>query len=163
MDIEFGRLPEVDTAAIVALMTSASVRRHMPLTSDGFDEERCASFVAAKERLWAEHGYGPWAFLAGGVFLGWGGVQPEGDDADLALVLDRAAWGLGAAICREVLRRAFTEQGHDSVTVLLPPSRGRAAGLRRLGFTPDGEVEIDGHRFPRHRLGRGTWLAEQQP
>jgi hypothetical protein len=40
------------------------------------------------------------------------------------------------------------------VTILLPPSRTRVKGVLRLGFVPDGEVDIDGERFVRYRLWR---------
>lgn len=135
----------------------------MPLTKDGFDEADCERFVAGKERLWQEHGYGPWALFIDDKFAGWGGLQPEGDDADLVLVLLPDYWGKGRAIYEEIVARAFGEMGFGSVTALLPPTRTRAGGLMRLGFEPDGEVEISGERFLRYRLGaqryRGRRLA----
>ena len=48
----------------------------------------------------------------------------------------------------------FGELGLPSVTILLPPTRGRAHAVRRLGFVPDGETEYDGQRFLRYRLHR---------
>jgi ribosomal-protein-alanine N-acetyltransferase len=101
--------------------------------------------------MWAEHGYGPWAFFIDGQFAGWGGLQPEGPDADLGIVLHPRFWGLGYALSREILRRAFAEMGHKSVIVLLPPSRTRVRALKRLGFEDDGEVVLSGERFMRYR------------
>lgn len=150
--IEFVRLPDVNPDEIVELMNHPLVRREMPLTSDGFDAAACAEFIAAKERLWAEHGYGPWAFLVDGKFAGWGGLQPEGDDADLALVLHPSYWGWGKRLYDEIIARAFGEMGFDSVTILFPPTRTRIKAILRLGFVPDGEVEIGGERFLRYRL-----------
>jgi hypothetical protein len=54
-----------------------------------------------------------------------------------------------------VIARAFSEFGITSVTILLPPIRGRAHAIRRLGFTPDGEAEIFGGTFLRYRLRPG--------
>lgn len=124
----------------------------MPLAGDDFDEAECERFVAGKEKLWEEHGYGPWAFYIDGAFAGWGGLQPEGDDADVGLVLYPDYWGTGRAIYEEIVARAFGEMGFDSVTALLPPTRTRAGGLTRLGFEPDGETEIEEERFLRYRL-----------
>jgi ribosomal-protein-alanine N-acetyltransferase len=124
----------------------------MPLARGEFGPAECASFVAGKEALWREHGYGPWAFLVDGRFAGWGGVQPEGDDADLALILRPEFWGYGREVYETVLTRAFGEFGFPSVTVLLPPTRGRAHALARLGFVPDGETDVGGERFLRFRL-----------
>lgn len=91
-------------------------------------------------------------FLIDGKFAGWGGLQPEGDDADLGLVLHPDYWGYGKAIYEEIIRRAFEEMGFESVIILFPPSRTRIKGILRLGFAPDGEVEIAGERFNRFRL-----------
>jgi hypothetical protein len=83
-------------------------------------------------------------------------LQPEGDDADLALVLHPDGWGLGKPIYDEIIKRAFGEMGFASVTVLFPPTRTRIKGLLRLGFQPDGELEIQGERFNRYRLSAPT-------
>ena len=152
MGIEFKRLSEVDEADIIGLMNNPLVRRHMPLAKLPFDSADCEEFVAAKERLWEEHGYGPWAFIIGGEFAGWGGLQPEGGEVDLGLVLHPKYWGAGKALYREVVSHAFGRLGLKSVTVLLPPTRTRVGGVTLLGFKPDGEVELEGERFIRYRL-----------
>ncbi len=151
MTVTFKRLTEVDKADLVELMNHPLVRRQMPLTSDNFTEDDARNFVQGKERLWAEHGYGPWAFFVDDRFAGWGGLQPEEGDADLGLVLHPNYWGRGKAIYDEIIRRAFVEMGLVSVIVLLPPSRTRVRGMARLGFEQDGELEICGERFIRYR------------
>lgn len=150
--IEFRRLPEVDPKDLIGLMNDPLVRRHMPLARGAFGLAECARFVAAKERLWAEHGYGPWAFIIDGEFAGWGGLQPEGDEVDLGLVLRPRHWGAGRALYERILAVAFGEMRLPSVTILLPPSRVRVSGVLQLGFHEDGEVEIAGARFIRYRL-----------
>ena len=162
MNIEFKRLTEVERSEIVALMTNPLVRRHMPLTSDSFGESDCDEFIAAKERLWAEHGYGPWAFVVDGRFVGWGGLQPENGEADVALVLHPNHWGMGKALYDEVIGRAFGEMGFETVTVLLPPTRKRIKGLLRLGFEEDGEVEVGGERFIRYRLKKAVRDSQRE-
>ncbi len=152
MTLEFRRLLAVRPQDLTELMNHPKVRRLMPLTKDDFSEADARAFVAGKERLWAEHGYGPWAFFVGGRFAGWGGLQPEAGDADLGLVLHPDFWGWGKPIFDETLRRA-PGLGIGSITVLLPPSRARVRGLTRLGFVADGELELHGERFRRYRLG----------
>ena len=152
MNLEFTHLKEIDCAEIIALNTHPLVRRQMPLSSDHFGEVECREWVAGKEKQWEEHGYGPWAFLIDGRFAGWGGLQYENGDADLGLVLHPEYWGKGRAIYEAIIARAFGEMGLESVTILLPPSRTRVRGIFKLGFQPDGEVEIDGERFLRYRL-----------
>jgi RimJ/RimL family protein N-acetyltransferase len=150
-DIVFRRLSEVDPAALVALMNDPLVRRHMPLARGTFGPAECARFVAAKERLWETHGYGPWAFVVDGAVAGWGGLQPEDGDVDLGIVLHPSHWGAGRAILARLLRDAFEGLGAPSVIILLPPSRVRTSGVRRAGFVPDGELTVAGERFLRFR------------
>ncbi len=82
--IEYKRLPEVDKNDIIYLMNNPLVRRQMPLTIDNFNESDCDAFIATKQKLWDEYGYGPWAFVVDGRFAGWGGLQPEDSYADVA-------------------------------------------------------------------------------
>jgi len=153
-NIEFKRLSQVTSGDIISLMNDPLVRRHMPLMLDHFDEVYCRAFVDDKERLWMKHGYGPWAILIDGVFAGWGGVQPESGEADIALVLKPAYWGAGGQLIRVILGRAFRELGLDTVTTLLPPTRIRVRGLTRLGFIPAGTLDVGGQMFVRYRLNR---------
>lgn len=152
MDVTFKRLTEVNKADIIDLMNEPALKRHMPLLDERFDEAACETFIAAKERLWEEHGYGPWAFVVDGRFAGWGGLQPEGDEVDLAMVLHPDYWGLGETLYRKIIDRAFGQMGFESVIALLPPSRRRDRAMRRLGFQPEGEIELYGERFLRYRL-----------
>jgi hypothetical protein len=158
-EIVFRRLPLVAQEDLVALMSDPRVRRHLPLARGPFGPTECARFVAAKEELWARHGYGAWAFVVNGVFAGWGGLQPEGPDIDLGLVLRPAYWGLGRVLAARFVTTAFEELGAASVMVLLPPSRVRVSGIARLGFQRDGEVDIGGVLFHRYRL----WAQARLP
>jgi RimJ/RimL family protein N-acetyltransferase len=150
-ELRFVRLPEVAAADLIDLMTHPKLRAHMPLLGATFTEADAMAFIAGKEALWSEYGFGPWAFLLDERFAGWGGLQPEGGEADLALVLHPTFWGSGGRIVREILRRARSEFGFSSVMVLMPPSRTRLGALSRLGFVPDGETTIYGERFLRFR------------
>lgn len=157
MNIEFKRLAEIDKSEIIELMNNPLVRRHMPLTIDNFDERDCDELIATKEKLWTDHGYGPWAFVVDGHFVGWGGLQSENGQADLGLVLHPNFWGIGKVLYDEIIERAFGEMGFESVTVLLPPSRKLVKGLLRLGFKADGAIEVSGERLNRYCLDKQTW------
>ncbi|MCH6258502.1 GNAT family N-acetyltransferase [Puniceicoccaceae bacterium K14] len=152
MKIEFKRLSEVARSGIIELMNNQLVRRQMPLAPSNFNEIDCERFIAAKEQLWTEHGYGPWAFVIDGRFGGWGGLQSENGEADLALVLHPNYWGVGKKIYTEIVRRAFDEMRFESLTVLLPPTRKKIKALFKLGFKEDGELRVDEERFIRYRL-----------
>ena len=160
--IVFRRLTEVSPDLIIELMNDPDVRRHMPLARGYFGLSDCEHFVAAKEQMWEENGYGPWAFVLDHEFIGWGGLQLEGNDADIGLVLHRAYWGAGKTLYERILDYAFGELGLDSVTALLPPSRTRLTGLRRLGFSEDGQVMVGEELFNRYRLSRSARQRERQ-
>ena len=87
MKLEFKHMSEIDRAEYIALNTNPLVMKQMPLSSSDFDDAACKEWIAGKENLWEEHGYGPWAFVIDGRFAGWGGLQPEEGEADLGLVL----------------------------------------------------------------------------
>ncbi len=152
MKLKLKRMSEVDCSEYIALNMHPLVRKQMPLTDDGFDEAACAEWIKGKESIWDDYGVGPWAFLIDGNFAGWGGVWPEEGDMGLGIVLHPSYWGAGKLIYDELIRRAFDEMGCESVTILFPTTRTRVKALLRLGFVPDGEVELYGERFVRYRL-----------
>ena len=152
--IRFARLAEIEPECIIELMNDPDVRRHLPLAQGHFGPTDCVRFVNSKERMWQEHGFGPWAFVKGNEFIGWGGLQPEGDDADVGLVLRPDHWGVGRSLYKRIISFAFHELGLESVIALLPVTRSKQSGLFRLGFQPDGEVLLRGVRFVRYRLRR---------
>ena len=152
MILEFKRLTEVDLADIISLNNNPDVLRQMPLGSANFDLSKAKEWVQQKDAQWQQYGYGLWAFLINQKFAGWGGLQYEKGDADLALVLHPDFWGSGKVIYHEIVKRAFTSLRLESITILLPSSRTRIKGIFRLGFQPDGELNIEGARFLRFRL-----------
>lgn len=152
MRIEFKRLTEINKEDILDLMNQPLLHRHMPLLGDTFTEEDYEDFVAAKERMWEEYGYGPWAIVVDCKFAGWGGLQPENGEADLGLVLHPHYWGIGRILYEEIIEYAFKEMELESVTILLPPTRTRIKGVLRLGFEQEGEIDVGGERFIRFRL-----------
>lgn len=152
--LKFVRLTEVSLTDLGGLLNHPDVRRHMPLAGEGMPESEIAAWVEGKERLWQERGYGPYAFVADGELVGWGGLQPEEGDVDLAIVLHPRHWTRGAEIFRRLTDEAFEKVGADSVIVLLPHSRTHLRGLGRLGLEPDGELRVGDVPFHRFRLWR---------
>ena len=75
-ELEFVPLASVPEEELVALMSHPRVAAYLPLLSGGFTLEACRAFVHAKQTMWLEHGYGPWAFRVDGELAGWGGL-PE--------------------------------------------------------------------------------------
>ena len=154
MRVKFKRLTDITRAKIMALSNHPKVARHMPLAKGRFTPSDCEKFIAAKESMWEEFGYGPYAFVIEGQFAGWGGLQPENGEPDLAIVLHPDHWGKGKFFFDEIVHRAFHIMGFETITALLPPSRKNGKAMTRLGFFEDGEVEIEGQKFIRYRMNR---------
>lgn len=154
--IEFVPLATVPQDQILSLMNNPLVRKHMPLLAQGFSAQDCRAFLQAKQQLWDDHGYGPWAVRVRGRFAGWGGLQREQGDADFALVLHPEFWGWGKKIFLKIRDEAFGRLQLESFTVLLPPSRTNARVVRRLGFVDDGQLTVGEQLFLRFRLQNPT-------
>jgi RimJ/RimL family protein N-acetyltransferase len=152
MNLEFRKLTQVNPDDIIALNNHPDVLRHMPLGAPDFDRQKCLEWAAQKDAQWQQHGYGPWAFMIDGHFAGWGGLQYEDGDADLALVLHPDYWGAGKIIYDEIVNYAFSTLKLESITILLPLSRVKIKTILRLGFHPDGEMIFDNICFRRFRL-----------
>jgi [ribosomal protein S5]-alanine N-acetyltransferase len=150
--LQFRRLSEVRKSDIIELMNNDKVNRQMPLLNHEFKDAECEKFIASKEEHWNKFGFGLWAFVIDEHFFGWGGLQMENDEPDLALVLHPDYWGTGKYILKLIINRAFTELRLSSITILLPASRTRIKGVLRLGFREEGELIINNHRFSRFRL-----------
>lgn len=152
------RLTEVPLESVHALLNDERSHRHLPLAAP-FTLEQAAAWVRDKDAQWDDAGYGPWAITVDGRLVGWGGLQREESGADLALVLQRADWGLGLTLYHLMIERAFTEFGLDAVTVALPFSRNASRVLMRFGFRADGEAMYGGTSFRQYRLDRADWQA----
>lgn len=135
----------------LALLKHPDVIRHMPLADPSWNEAAVAEWVRGKDAQWMENGYGPLAIRIDGCFAGWGGFQQEDGEADFALVLFPEYWGHGGRIFHHFMR-CRTELGIETVSILLPPSRLRTRGLRRLGFELAGEAVHGGQRFLKFQI-----------
>ncbi|WP_421724492.1 GNAT family N-acetyltransferase [Bauldia sp.] len=150
--LTFARLPNIPPDEIIAHMSNPRLAEHMPLLTPNWDRDALARFIADKEARWRRDGLGHWAILHDDAYVGWGGFQKEGDAWDFGLVLKPDCFGLGPRIARKALAFAVADDRIPFVTFLVPPSRTRLGGLRRLGAHFVGEVEYDGAPFLKYRL-----------
>ena len=151
-NIQLVSLWDVERRKLIDLMNNVQVRAQLPLLTDVFTQASCTAFLEAKQQLWDEHGYGPWAFMINGEFAGWGGLQPESGEADFALVLHPDFWGYGLKIFKLFERVAFDEMNLSSITALFPPSRKNWRALIRFGFIKEQELVFNERTFIRFRL-----------
>ncbi len=152
MHIEKKRLKFVDKHLIMQLLNDPQIKRHMPLSAESFNEKHYDDFIAAKEAIWDKFGFGPSAYFVNNKFIGWGGIQPDDENFELALVLAPEYWGYGRQLYHDLIHQAFSELNLDSVTILFPPSRTRIKGILKAGFVEEGRISIEGECFIRFRL-----------
>jgi hypothetical protein len=154
MKLEFKNLNDIEKSKIIDLMNNKLVRRQMPLLKGNFTAKDYNLFLQSKETMWKDHGYGPSAFIINNEFAGWGGIQPEQGEVDLALVLHPDYWGFGKVLYQKIIHLAFEEFGFDSIQVLFPSTRTRIKGLLSLGFVEDSKLEIRNEQFTRYVLNK---------
>ncbi|MGH1360450.1 MAG: GNAT family N-acetyltransferase [Burkholderiaceae bacterium] len=155
-DIELTDLQTVQIDQLISLMNDQKVRKHLPLLDQNFSVASCREFLKSKEALWAQHGYGPWAFVIQNQFAGWGGLQPEHGEADFALVLHPKFWGWGRRIFDKIKAQAFGPMNLQTITALLPTSRSNARAITRLGFVEQDQLTINQVDFTRYRYCRAA-------
>ena len=151
-EIGFVRLTEIPLDEIAAHMSDPRVVEHMPLATGLWDRTRCELFVSCKEESWHRDGLGHWAIFCGAAYVGWGGLQKEGGEWDLGLVLKPDHFGQGIRIVRMMLEFAGSDARIPFVTFLLPLSRKHFRWLARLGAVCVGEVDYAGSIFRKYRL-----------
>lgn len=152
MQLEKKRLSEIEKSSIIELLNHPLVKKHMPLSAPNVGDKEYEDFINAKEAIWSTHDFGPWAYVINGQFIGWGGIQPDEDEFEIALVLHPDYWGYGKQIYNEIIHFAFHELKLPSVVVYFPPSRTRIKALIKAGFKKVGETEFSGCTFIRYRL-----------
>ncbi len=150
--ISFGQLRDVSEGEIISHMSDPRVAEHMPLLTFKWDQDALVKFIEAKEECWHRDGLGHWAILYEGTYVGWGGFQKEGNEWDFGLVLKPECFGLGQRITRKALAFAKADSRIPFVTFLLPLSRTKTAGLKRLGAEFIEEIEFEGAVFKKYKL-----------
>jgi len=150
--ITFTRLPKIAPSKIIAHMSDPRMAEHMPLLISEWNQDSVASFIATKEDCWRRDGLGHWAILANDEYVGWGGFQKEAGEWDFGLVLKPSSFGLGATIVKKAIAFAVADPQIPFVTFLLPPSRKKLGGLKRLGANFVGYIEHEGEQFLKFRL-----------
>lgn len=151
--ISFAPLSSIAPEEVRALNSDPRVILHMPLADpEPMSSDELRDWVAGKEAITQEHGFGPQAILLDGDFAGWGGIEPDGAGASISLVLSPAFWGEGRRILEVLLEEAFGRLGLPYVLVEFPPTRTNVRGLLRLGFFEVEDRTIEGERFVVYRL-----------
>ena len=87
----------------------------------------------------------------GGKLAGWGGIQCEAGEFEVALVLAPTSWGGGHEIVTTI-RRWAREMGHAYLLAHFPESRPQARALKKLFGQPIATHQIDETVFVTYRV-----------
>lgn len=169
------RFTAEDGDELAALHGDAEVMRFLgdgkPVPAEVVKRETLPSLLSDYDRL---GGLGVFAAEAGGEFLGWFELRPDGpeslDDVELGYRLHRRFWGTGLATegARALVRLGFTELGvrrvYATTMAVNHPSRRvmEKAGLRHIRtFHEDWPDPIPGseHGEVEYELLREDWRA----
>lgn len=144
---DFQLLNEVETASLYKVLSNPKISKHLPLFETDIDLEWVSNWVQLKMGLWNDKKLGPYAVLLNNDVVGWCGYQPDGEYAELAIVLSPVAWGIGADVVNE-LNRLWKIYGDGRKRVFyLPTSRNADLISNRLGMEKIGTTDFNGIVF----------------
>lgn len=146
------RITRADSEALVAIVADPEIPEAMyPAALRGPGRTRAG--IDRMVRHWDERGFGPWVARerATGAVVGRVGLLSavvEGREAvEVGWFVSRARWGLGYAteLAAVAVQHAFASlRLPELVSFTLPANAPSQAVMRKLGFTPAGEIEHAG-------------------
>jgi GNAT superfamily N-acetyltransferase len=147
--IEYVAMTKVDPDQLLSLLNKDTVRKHL-MNHQSFDKESLSLWSQEKIEVDSARGCRVRAIVVDNQCVGWCGIQQEGGEYEIALVLDDRYWGLGRKIFRELMSWA-TELGHQTVYVHFLHTRPEYKFLRKIANSVY-ENEIMGNKFTTYRL-----------
>lgn len=142
---------EADEEPLYAICSDPLVMRYV---GDGspWSRETTREFIATAMKNEREHGYCRWALVAkeGGQFIGFCGLTPSEQGAEVGWRLAATHWGRGLATeaARAVLKYGFEQLGlqHITATVQAANEASRRV-VEKLGMLQEREFERNGRRI----------------
>ena len=147
--IEYVKLDEVDPAEFLPLLNSQKIREHL-VDHPVFDAETVRAWLAAKIEVDTSQGCKVRAIVVNAQLAGWCGIQLEGGEYEIAVVLDDDYWGLGGRVFREIMGWA-KDLGHETVFIHFLHTRPEYGFLRRVAKNVY-ESELMGSKFRTYEL-----------
>ena len=147
--IEYIAINIVDPGQLLSLLNKDSVRKHL-VNHQIFDKESLKSWLQEKIEVDSTRGCRVRAIFVDERCVGWCGIQQDGGEYEIAVVLDDTHWGLGRKIFRELLTWA-KELGHQTVSIHFLHTRPQYKFLRKIANSVY-ESEIMTNKFTTYRL-----------
>ncbi|MDQ8205521.1 hypothetical protein [Pelagicoccus sp. SDUM812003] len=153
---EYRRFDEVDPAAFIALLNRAKIREHL-VQHDPFDATSINIWIQEKLDVDATAGCRVRAITYQDALVGWCGIQANGDDFELAIVIDEQHWGIGKRVFQKLMLWARA-LGHSEVLIHFLHTRPEYRFLRRVASKVF-ESEWLGRTFTSYQLRVDAFAA----
>ncbi|MGF1704226.1 GNAT family N-acetyltransferase [Photobacterium makurazakiensis] len=125
IDLESLKLNE-----LVALLNECEVRTHL-IQHDLYDEKSAQDWINSKLEINSLKGCYVRAIEIEGKLVGWCGIQPDDFGHEIAIVLQKNSWGVGATVFKDLMAKA-QKMGLKEVALNLLNSRPKYVSLSRL-------------------------------
>ena len=146
--IEYIAMTKVDPGQLLSLLNKGRVRAHL-MNHQIFDKESLSLWLQEKIEVDSSRGCRVRAIVVDEQCVGWCGIQQDGGEYEIAVVLDDRHWGLGRKIFRELMAWA-KELGHQTVSVHFLHTRPENKFLWKIANSVY-ENEITGNKFTIYR------------
>ena len=131
----------------IELFSDQKVRRHMPLSNNEIDSNWIRKWLESKKKLSRMSIFEINSVWVAGRFAGWAGIQPDGKDFELAIVLKSEFWGHGKEILLKFLRDFHLKKPDSYLLIYLPKSRNSKSIINRFNLNLIGTILIEDYEF----------------
>ena len=129
------------------LFQDARVKKHMPLSESNIGEKWIQNWIARKEMSSKMTPFEIYSIWNDDNFAGWGGIQADEENFEVAIVLKPEYWGFGHDIYGKFIKDFELSGVTQPLLIYLPLSRGIKGIKNRFEFDALPNVKIDGIEF----------------
>lgn len=149
IDISYVNLNEINPDDLIPVLNNQKIREHL-IDHELFNADSVKAWIKAKEEVDSTRGCRVRAIIYQGQLAGWCGIQLEGDNHEIAIIIDNKYWGLGKAVFHDMMCWA-KELGHREILIHLLHTRPGYKFLRSIANNVY-ESEVFGNRFLTYEL-----------
>lgn len=147
--LEYVKFNEIEPVDFLPLLNKKSTREHL-IDHALFDEPTVAEWVRGKVDVDLSQGCRVRAITVNKRLAGWCGIQNEGGQYEIAIVIDDEFWGLGKSVFSEIMTWA-KELGHATIFIHFHHTRPVYKFLRKMSKDVY-ESELLGSKFTTYEL-----------
>ena len=140
--IEFHDLGKPAISEWLSLFNDPKSRKYMPLAEQKVDENWIKNWLISKINSIETSPFKLHSIWHGMQFVGWGGIQQDESDFEIAIVLKPSAWGCGREIADRLIDDFKEAKLDASLYIYLPLMRNSSAIARKLDLLEVGEITI---------------------